>query len=194
MEKFEVLTDIIEKRQSIYPSSFTGERIPDSLIEQLLANANKAPSHRHTEPWRFYVVCDEARMRFARFMQDCYSTKYTNNGFNEIKYEKIARKILASSHLIIISMHRDENASLPEWEEVAAVSCAVQNLYLSVTAAGLGGYWSTPGYFLEGASAFFNMNDNERCLGLFYLGKPKSELPLKIVKRPVEDKVRWLSD
>ncbi len=191
MDKFDLISEIIHDRQSIYPSSFTGETIDDSIVDKLLDNANKAPSHRHTEPWRFYVVSSNAKMRFAKFMQDCYYMQYNNNGFNPIKYEKIAKKIMATSHLVIISMHRDENESVPEWEEIAAVSCALQNLYLSVSAAGLGGYWSTPGYFIEEATLFFNMSENERCLGLFYLGVPKEELPLKIVKRPVEDKVKW---
>ena len=194
MKKFELLSEIIDDRQSIYPSSYTGERIDDDLIESLLSNANKAPSHRHTEPWRFYVISDNAKNRFASFMQSAYKIKYLNNGFNEIKYRKIAQKIQMSSHLVVISMQRDINESVPEWEEIAAVSCAVQNLYLSVSAAGLGGYWSTPGYLIDEAGAFFNMNEGEVCLGVFYLGVPKDDLPLKIVKRPVKDKVRWLID
>lgn len=194
MEKFKILSEIIDKRQSIYPSSYTGELIEKEMIDKLLYNANQAPSHRHTEPWRFYVLAGAAKERFSHFMQEAYRMKYTNNGFNEMKHRKIAEKIKATSHILMISMFRDENESVPEWEEIAAVSCAIQNLYLSVSAAGLGGYWSTPGYLIDEAPAFFRLKENERCLGLFYLGVPKKELPLKIHKRPVEDKVRWVEE
>lgn len=33
--------------------------------------------------------------------------------------------------------------AMPEWEETAAVSCAVQNMWLMATALGLAGYWTS---------------------------------------------------
>jgi nitroreductase len=33
---------------------------------------------------------------------------------------------------------------VPEWEEIAAVSMAVQNMYLTCTANNIGCYWSSP--------------------------------------------------
>lgn len=32
---------------------------------------------------------------------------------------------------------------VPEWEEVAAVACAAQNMQLVATALGVAGYWSS---------------------------------------------------
>jgi len=34
---------------------------------------------------------------------------------------------------------------MPEWEDQAAVACAVQNLHLMATAMGVAGYWSSGG-------------------------------------------------
>jgi nitroreductase len=39
--------------------------------------------------------------------------------------------------------HPLPSPQLPEWEEVSAVACAVQNMWLAGTAAGVHGYWSS---------------------------------------------------
>jgi nitroreductase len=88
-------------------------------------------------------------------------------------------------------MHRDENERIPEWEEMASVACSVQNIYLSLAAAGLGGYWSTPSYLIENASNYFDMHEREQCMGLFYVGVPILELPEKVLKRPIDEKLKW---
>jgi len=191
IKRFEDLSHIMHERRSVFPSSFTGEAVNDEILIRILDNANQSPSHRHTEPWRFHVVSGNAKKRFARFMQDSYKIQFEAKNFNLMKYNKIAKKIDLTSHIIMISMHRDENAAVPEWEEIAAVSCSVQNIYLSLTAAGLGGYWSTPSYFIKEARSFFKMHENEQCLGLFYVGVPQEELPPRMEKRPVGEKVKF---
>jgi len=42
---------------------------------------------------------------------------------------------------IAICMQRHHE--VPEWEEVAAVACAAQNMQLVATALGVAGYWSS---------------------------------------------------
>ncbi|MGA0232022.1 MAG: nitroreductase family protein [Saprospiraceae bacterium] len=191
IKRFEELSHIMHERRSVFPSSFTGEFVNDEILVRILDNANQSPSHRHTEPWRFHVVSGNAKKRFARFMQDSYKIHFEGENFNLMKYNKIAKKIDLTSHIIMISMHRDEHAAVPEWEEIAAVSCSVQNIYLSLTAAGLGGYWSTPAYFIRESRSFFKMHESEQCLGLFYVGVPKEDLPPRMEKRPVGEKVKF---
>ena len=58
---------------------------------------------------------------------------------------------------------------VPEWEEIAATSMAVQNIWLSCVNRNIGGYWSTPNY-IKYLKDFLNLNDDERFLGFFYLG------------------------
>ena len=41
-------------------------------------------------------------------------------------------------------MQRDPGERIPEWEELASVACAVQNMWLSATSYGIGAYWSSP--------------------------------------------------
>lgn len=87
-------------------------------------------------------------------------------------------------------MQRDPAERVPEWEEVAAVACAVQNLWLSCTAYGIGGYWSTPHSIIE-AREFLELADGERCLGLFYLGYHQMpDLPGRRI--PITQKITWM--
>ena len=41
-------------------------------------------------------------------------------------------------------MQRDPKESVPEWEEIASVAMAVQNMWLMAQELNLGGYWSSP--------------------------------------------------
>ena len=87
-------------------------------------------------------------------------------------------------------MYRDPAQSIPEWEEIAAVSCAVQNMWLSATALGIGAYWSSP-KSIHAAQDLLDLKDGEQCLGFFYMGNYKgADLPGK--RSPLETKVSWL--
>lgn len=191
-QEFQQASALIKQRQSIFPNSFSDEKISNELILAILENANQAPTHKQTEPWRFKIVTPDNLEAFADFCQLAYREYYTEEEYVERKYKKIKSKILASSHIIIISMQRDSNAIVPEWEEIAAVACAVQNIYLSLKPAGLGGYWSTAKFVIEKIGGYLSLAEGERCLGLFYLGKPKDVIPPPVVKKPIADKIQWL--
>ncbi len=184
-------TKLIHQRRSIFPKVFTGESVADEVIHQILENANQAPSHKHTEPWRFHVMTGKKKSELGTFFQETYAAHVLGDDFKESKYNKFPVKMNKSSHVIAICMQRDPKASIPEWEEVAAVACAVQNMYLSITAAGLGGYWSSPGLMIEHIGEFIQLNQQERCLGFFYCGVPKVDMSLLVKKKPLDEKVKW---
>lgn len=86
-------------------------------------------------------------------------------------YEKLQQTPLLASHIIAIGMKRTSTGKIPEIEDVEAVACAVQNIYLSVSAYGLGGYWTTGGVtYKEEAKSFFNLTAEDKLLGFFYIG------------------------
>ena len=186
-----IISDIIHQRRSVYPPMYTGEKVKDELINQLLANANQAPSHKQTEPWRFHVITGDKLQSLADFFQRTYKDRTPSEEFQKKKYQKLGKNPLQASHVIAIGMKRHSEAGLPEWEEVAAVSCAIQNLFLSVTAAGLGGYWSSPELIINHISEFISMEEEERCLGFFYIGVPKAEIKLSVQKGDIKRKTKW---
>lgn len=185
------IQEAIDNRKSIRPGQFTGALIDRTVIEQLLKSANKAPTHAKTEPWRFYVVAGEQKDAFGDFLQKVYKEKTPEEKYNPVRYKKLKANADASSHILIIAMKRDENERIPEWEEVAATSCAVQNIYLQAASLGVGGFWSSPGLWIRNIDQFLELGERERCLGFFYLGVPNEwEEPTE--KGPWEDKVTWL--
>ena len=88
---------------------------------------------------------------------------------------------------------RDERKSVPEIEEAGSVFCAIQNMYLSATAYGLGGYLSTGGitYFRE-ARELFGLGMEDRLVGFFHLGIPKRLYPGGN-RKPLAEISRWVT-
>jgi nitroreductase len=75
-------------------------------------------------------------------------------------------------------MRRDEKKSVPEIEECGAVFCAIQNMYLTATAYGVGSYLSTGGItYFEEAKPFFGLAKDDRIIGFFHVGIPKRNYP-----------------
>jgi nitroreductase len=186
------INELIRQRRSIFPNTYIERSIPDEYIKQILENANWAPTHRLTEPWRFRVFRKNALNRLSEYLGNWYKEHTPADLYSEKKYEKTKAKPLQSDCVIAICMQRDPSERVPEWEEIAAVSCAVQNMWLSCTALDIGCYWSSPRSILE-ADEFLGLSEGERCLGLFYMGY--HEMPSVAGKRgPVEDKTVWMEE
>lgn len=182
------VNEIIRSRKSTYPPQYIDKPIAKDILEELLENANHAPTHRLTEPWRFKVFTGEGREKLGNFLAQKY--KETITDFVEAKYEKIRSNPLKSGATLAIIMHKDPTERVPEWEELAAVSCAVQNIWLSLKQYNLGGYWSTPP-LKDYLGELVGLKENEVCLGFFYIGycEPNDRI---LKKKPVEPKVEWI--
>jgi nitroreductase len=168
-----------------------GKKIDDSIINQLLENANWAPTHKLTEPWRFTVFTGEALKRFAQYQAEMYKKMEADN-FKEDRYQKLLHNPLLASHIISIGMKRNEK--VPEIEEIAAVSCAVQNMYLTAAAYGAGCYWTTGGVtYYEDAKSFFGLDEKDKLLGFLYVGEIAVPSPSG-TRAPASEKIRWVID
>jgi len=187
----EIVNAVIKKRRSIYPNQYeAGKKIPDEIIWQILENANRAPNHKQTEPWRFTVFTGEGLRRFGELQQKIYKEN-ANSNFSEVRYKKLLDYPLLSSHVIAIGMKRSEK-DLPEIEEIEAVACAVENMFLSVTAYGLGSYWSSAGItYMEAAKPYFGLEPDDKLLGFFYIGYVAKPYTKEGKRRPIEEKVIW---
>lgn len=186
---------LIKTRRSIFPVHYSEEKVPDFIIEKLLENANWAPTHRFTEPWRFKVFVGDGIERLAKYQADVYKKVTEKDGsFDQNKFEKLLQKPLKCSHIISIAMKRDESASVPEVEEVASVAMAVQNMYLTATAYGVGCYWGSGGItYMEEAKSFFDLGPSDKLLGFLYVGMPSKAWP-QSTRKPYEDKVSWVRE
>ena len=192
--ELEDITHTIRHRRSIKPFDMdAGKPIDRELLMELLENANHAPTHGLTEPWRFHIFLGEGRRTLAEMMARTYRETTPENEFREDKMRKMSENPLLAGAVIVIGMARRGGAKIPEVEEIESVACAAQNLALSATAAGLAGYWSSPP--IVGTRQFLDwlgMGPEDRSLGLFYLGWPKlGFVPPKAHRSPIEEKLTW---
>jgi nitroreductase len=191
-QKAEAILDGIRHRRAIFPAQYTDKPVDTGTIERLLELANWAPTHRRTEPWRFVVFHDKGLGRLSEYMIEFYDQNTPVEQQSELKRKKAGGNPLKSGAVIAIVMARDAEERVPEWEELAAVSASVQNMWIACSAMGLGSYWSTPRAALEAAD-FLGLKENERCLGLMYIGHYDGEWP-EGVRGPVSEKVRWITE
>jgi nitroreductase len=187
----EDFNSLVKARRSVFPDQFdTTRKVPDEIITQIVENATWAPNHGQTEPWEFSVFTGEGLQKLAVFQSELYK-KEAGDNFNEGKYNKLQQQPLKASHIISIGMKRTTTKNIPEIEDIEAVACAVQNMYLSVAAYGLGGYWTTGGItYVENAKYFFGLEEKDKLLGFFYVAY--IAVPSPAAKRkPLAIKMKW---
>ncbi len=187
-----IINDIIANRRSVYPKFYTDEPIEDAIIEQMLKNANWAPTHRLTQPWRFTVFTGDGIKKFAEHQAERYRST-NQNTFDQNQYDKLRNKPLSASHIIAVGLKKDPKQRVPLTEEICAVACAVQNMLLTASSYQLGAYWSTGGTTNDKESnSFYNLSLDDLQLGFLYIGHCKQGVQLKSSRTPIENKIQWI--
>lgn len=183
MTKGEMITDIIRNRRSIFADYYIDKPVPKPVIEEVLTNAIWAPNYKMTQPWWFIVLQGAQLIKFGSYLADYYSAQY----------ERLLHYPARAGCVIVIIMTRSMKVVIEEWEELAAVACAVQNMALTCTAYDIGGYWDSCAACIEYA-ARFELAPNERCLGFFYMGYyDMAEYTSSKRRTGIEKKVTWLT-
>ncbi|MEC9326954.1 MAG: nitroreductase [Verrucomicrobiota bacterium] len=188
------ITEIIRNRRTVKPAMMDPDlEIPIELVDELLENANWAPTHGFTEPWRFVIFSEGYRKVLGEKLQELYSKHTPDDQFRQDKIDKLGKNPILAPIVMAICMKRGDNPKIPELEEIEAVACAVQNMHLTAAAAGLGAFWSSPPILdTEGMREFLSLRESDRCLGLFYIGLLKEgENWPKSSRGPISDKISW---
>jgi nitroreductase len=185
------ITDLIKDRRTIYPEQFSDRKIHKEQVEHILNNAIWAPTHGNTQPWRFTVFMDESRQDLADLLGKLYLEETPIEKQNDMKLAKMITRPIRSSVAIAINMKRDETGRIAEIEEIEAIACAVQNMHLTCTAYGIGGFWSTPKVISSPKmNEFLHLGEADKCLGIFYMGYPAEQWP-KGQRKPIEYLTEW---
>jgi len=191
--KTELVNNLIRNRRSVFQQQYSGERVDDAIVTQMLENARWAPTHKLTEPWQFIVFTGDGLRKLGEQQAAVYKRVTEVNGtFKEERYQNLLTKTTLSSHIIAVGMKRDEKKSVPELEEIGAVFCAVQNMYLTAAAYGIGCYLSSGGVtYFEEAKELFGLDKDDKLLGFLHIGVPKTQVP-DSKRKPIEDKAVWV--
>ncbi len=164
----EKIEQLIKTRKTVYPNDFQPGGIEREELEEILSLAAYAPSHKKTYPWRFSVY---NKSNFT-VLADRIKAAMSAAGMVEVekKLSKITEKLVHSEYIALIGIQFHPSSGLPEWEEVAAVSMAVQNIWLACTARNIGTYWSSPSFLVE-SGLDIGWGSEVNCLGIMYFGK-----------------------
>lgn len=186
---------LFRTRRSLKPAGMDPDReVPRALVEDVLADACWAPTHGLTQPWRFQVfAAAAARERLATGLQALYDTVTPEGKVEAEKRAKLAFGPRRARVVVAVAARVEPGGRIPEWEEMAATACAVQNLLLSAHTHGLGSFWSTPPVACGAAfGRWLGLDETHRPLGLIYLGWPLAGLAEPVSTRvPPEARVTW---
>ncbi|BCM93742.1 hypothetical protein IAD21_05633 [Abditibacteriota bacterium] len=157
------LSQVIKERRTI--KDFTGQAVPDELLERALEAGLWAQNHRLTQPWRFAILGESTKARLAQ------------------NFPKIATKPV----VVAVSCLRSDGGE-QEREDYAAVACAIQNIQLEAWNAGLGMQWSS-GKMATGPHLYELLQlhtEREFVVGLLFFGFPL-EIPPARARKPLAE-------
>lgn len=186
---------IFRTRRTLKPIAMDPAReIPRPLLEEMLGDAIWAPTHGLTQPWRFHVFDTlEARDRLAEALVGIYDAATPEAQRDSGKRAKLADGPRRAPVVIALLARVVPGGKIQEWEEIAAASCAAQNLMLSATEKGIGSFWSSPPAACgPDFAAWLGAGTNDRPLGLIYLGWPIAGSPTPTsIRAPLSERVVW---
>ena len=172
---------------------FTGEALPRAAVERLLDLANQAPTHRLTQPWRFYALDQAAIARLATYLQaEPAIAAVPDPAKGAAKLAKLLERLPTLGAMVLVTWVRDPVPAI-DLEEHAAASAAVQNLLLAATAAGIGSFWSTNPALSHPLTVRWCGADPaaETTLAAIWLGRT-AKTPAAPPRKPLTERMRWV--
>ena len=187
---FSAIANNIKNRRTIKPSTMNGNKIPNGHVASILELADWAPTHGLTEPWRFIVY--ETPAEFCAQHAEIYKEANPGESFNPTTYTNLTNQGNNASHVVIAIMKRGDLPKIPPFEEIAASSCAIQNMLLGATALNIASFWSTCGMALKPFfKEFLGFGEDDNIMGILYFGYA-DEYPEGKRNTEIEEKINWV--
>ena len=190
-ENLHDIDHIITTRRTI--SAFQPE-LPigwEDIIRKSIQSAIRAPNHKRTEPWRFYVPSNDTIKKICELNASIVAEGKGGAKAGEAKLKKWLKVPGWIVVTCVKEKDRDENMSDPKGrdrEDYAAVCCAIQNLTLSLHAKGIGTKWGTGKVnFDERFHRLVGIPDSEYVVGTIWFGKSAKAPASRETKMSVND-------
>lgn len=177
----------IHYRRAVFQASFTDQEISDENLSLILDAANAAPTHKRTQPWRFVIFRKDGLQRLGNELSRIYKQITPTEKYNPVIEENMGKK--ATESKVAIAIIVNYTGDVPDWEELAATACSVQNMWLAAYSLGIGAYWASPG-LINHIGTFLQLQENQKCIGLFYMGHAEGE-KREPARSPISEKIRW---
>ncbi len=171
---------------------FIDKPVPLATLEKLLQAAHQAGSVGLMQPWRFIRVTDSA-LRHAIHQQVETERQLTAKALGERQGDFMKLKvegILECAELLVVALpdkreqHIFGRRTLPEMD-IASAACAIQNLWLTARAEGLGMGWVSL-FDPEKLAILLKMPAGSQPIAILCLGHVKEFYP-----RPMLELENW---
>ncbi len=116
---------------------FLKQKVSKQLVLDAIELARWAPNHHLTEPWHFYLLGDEMKAASVELTRTIV-TERKNAAIGEHK----AKTAAAVPGWLLVTCSKTDD-ELTQREDYASCCCAVQNLLLYLSEAGVASKWST---------------------------------------------------
>jgi nitroreductase len=162
-----VLAERIRSRRTT--KLFLRQKVSKQLVLDAIELARWAPNHHLTEPWHFYMLGEETTTASVELIR----TIVTDAKTAELADFK-AKSAAAIPGWLVITCKKSQDELLQQ-EDYASCCCAIQNLTLYLSEAGIASKWTTG--LITRDQRFFDLleiNANkEFVVGLLWYGYPK---------------------
>ena len=101
----QTLRDIITSRKSVFPPQYSGQPIPEEVLQEIITAANYAPNHKRTQPWRIKVHKGDEKERLGEELVRLYKKNVPAEQFSERKMNEIAQQAALSDVVLTINIH-----------------------------------------------------------------------------------------
>ena len=161
------LAERIRSRRTV--KLFLNQPVSKQLVLDAIEVARWAPNHHVTEPWHFYLLGEEAIKKSVDLTR-VVVTERKGADMGEFK----AKDAASRPGWLVVTCSRSDDELLQQ-EDYASVCCAIQNLSLYLSEAGVASKWSTGPITRD--DRFYELlgidRDAEFIVGLIWYGYPK---------------------
>jgi nitroreductase len=172
---------------------FRPDPVPPEVVGQLLECAVRAPNHKLTQPWRFAVLTQGARDRFAEIRAQHRLKRFADPSTPEAQSaaEKVRREAREVPAYIVIASVLNPDPLTRE-EDYAATMMAAGNLIGAAQMLGLATYLRTGGVMQDPQLLELSRIPPElRIVAVISLGYPAEEATPR-PRKPWTELTQWI--
>ena len=181
----------ISQRTSV--QRFRPDPVPRDIMQRVLDCAVRAPNHKLTEPWRFSVLTDAARDRFADIRASHRLKRFTDPATADAQAaaDKVRRESRETPVYLVVMAAQNPDEIIRE-EDYGATMMAIANLMTAAQSLGLGTSLKTGGVMRDPAlMELARTPESFRVVGIVSLGYPaQPETPRR--RKPAAELTQWI--
>lgn len=167
------ILDFIKSRRSI--GNLVAPAPNREQVEQAIEVALSAPDHKDLNPYRFIVLENQALNTLGTALKNAAMAQGETDEKTLAKAENMP---LRAPMIIACVTDFKPHDKVPHWEQIAASSCAVQNLLLALSAQGFATVWRTgPLANAPAIKQLFNVTADNQVIAFVYVGTAVSTMP-----------------